>query len=249
MEKVKINIETEDVQEEEFGCWRCVPIEYPQHPKEENDRYEYDIFGTMTMFESPHWLFRRFHKNYCKAVTLFNLEDYSLKKEINENQGFQALIVEETKLHANGSFDVEKIAYHNSIVLLVSALDTFLKNAFLEILSNVVPDKIPAGFTPEKVARKYSFQNYAEIKKSFEWLDNSFNKGLVMGEDESLIEMYIKDIFRFRNRVVHESYYSESLNRDTMVKVSDCVLRFANGFNDYFETKKFYEQIPLPINA
>ena len=132
---------------------------------------------------------------------------------------------------------------------MVSALDTFLKNSFVEILSNIYAQKIPTNSTAEKIARRYSFQNYSDISKAFTWLSSNFNKDEIMGEGESLIEYHLREIFKFRNKIVHESHYSENLSREKMKIVSDCIFQFAKEFDDFFEMNNYYEQIPLPLNA
>jgi len=59
-------------------CWHCIPCKYENFTKEPDDKYVGDIFDQPFGFDSPHWLYRRFHKSYCKAQILANLSEYKL---------------------------------------------------------------------------------------------------------------------------------------------------------------------------
>ena len=76
MNQIKENTEIENVGEDSI-CWRAIPIQYDNYFKEKGDSYNGDIFGDI--FDSPHYLYRRFHRNYCKAYAISNLLKYDIK--------------------------------------------------------------------------------------------------------------------------------------------------------------------------
>lgn len=140
--------------------WYCVSIDYDNYKQDMVDSYQGDIFGYCTMFESPHYLFRRFHRNFCKALFLVNLPSYILREDSNDE------LIVQTREIIYKNYSIKTIAMHNVLILMVSAVDTFLKDSFIQILNNVYPQKKGSN-DAVSISKRYSFQNTHSIKKTF----------------------------------------------------------------------------------
>ena len=222
-------IEEEIVASENDICWSAIPIKYDNYPQEESDKYKGDIFGNI--FDSPHFLYRRFHKNFCKAELQIILRDCKIDKN-------EPVLVDEVKVHLNKSFAITKVLAHNSIILLSSALECFLKDCFVHVLHYCHAEKLNGNDTG-KMLKKYNFQNEESIMKAFSWLCPNFNSA-----DYSID---LSEIFQLRHKIVHEGFYSDKLDKALARKYFFKASIFVDGFNDFMETNNYYEQIINPI--
>ena len=212
--------------DEESVCWQAIPIQYDNFPKGKSDRYDGDIFGNLTMFESPHFLWRRFHKNYCKAILLTELTHYEL---VNNEEDYQLYEVYEI-LEQN--FSLEVLSRHNALVFIVAAVETFLRDSFLSILENVYPEKLDGKGISE--FEKYSFQNAKQIRKDFKWLCPNFD----IESDEN-----VKDAFDRRHKIVHKSHYIESYTKDEFKSDANALLVWAHYFEFFFNDEGYWDKI------
>ncbi len=230
--------------DEEYICWRAIPVEYDSFPKEEKNNYEGDVFGSLEMFESPHYLWRRFHKNYLKAILLTKLVKYELTENEDDGLLFQASKI----LEKNYSLDI--LARHNALVFLLTAIETFLKDSFKGILKDVFPEKIE-GKEISKIVKKYNFQNIISIGKAFDWLCPNFNIEQMLSirhpnNFNKIIEIdsEVEQILQMRHKIIHESFYDTNytqnqFNIDSWL-LFECAFKFENFFND----NEYWNKIP-----
>lgn len=223
-------------------CWQCIPCAYDNYKVDPKDPYKGDIFGRLSNFESPHRLYRRFHSNYCKALVIAMLSKYKLKS----NQDFMSSQIREISTE----LQLDIIAKHNSLVLIIGAVETFLRDSFISILTNVYPDKIGRDSVEDFVRKKYKFQNLDSISKAFSWLCPEFNKEEIYIDLDPInfnekIDLYpcLKEMLGRRHKIVHESYYYEDLNDNLFNIYAYLCLAWADKFDYFFEDKKYYSRI------
>lgn len=223
-------------------CWQAVPCKYDDYKPDSDDTYRGDVFGRLSDFESPHLLYRSFHRNYCKALVISHLLDYKMvEKE-------EAIIEKQIKMISEG-FSIDGIARHNSLVLLIGAVETYLKDSFIMILDHVYPEK-KRGKSSDQIARRYSFQNLKSIVKAYKWLCPEFdNKDIYLDKDfdyfEKIIDLYppLTEMIERRHRIVHESHYFEDLNLKRLRYYAILCLMWADKFDWFFEDKGYYKSI------
>lgn len=214
--------------DENYVCWRSIPVQYDNFPKESNDKYSGDIFGNLTMFESPHFLWRRFHKNYCKALALTRLQNYKLIEYEEDDE-----IIELSEI-IDINYDLDILAKHNAIVFMVTAVEAFLKDSFIDILTNIFPEKI-VNENINKIVKRYSFQNIYSINEAFNWLCNDFNL--------TVINENINNIFQFRHKIIHESYYNLNYSKEQFENNVASILIWINSFEYYFNENGYWDKI------
>jgi len=212
--------------EEEEYCWKAIPVQYNSYIKEGEDSYSGDIFGNLTMFESPHFLWRRFHKNYIKAILLTQMDDYKLKEDKSSGEYFE---MEEI---LNKNFSLEVLSLHNAIVSIITAVESFFREAYCAILLNVFPHKVGNRNVDE--IKRYSFLNIKQIRKDFKRLCPSFN----IESDEN-----VKEVFKLRHKIVHESFYNPNYNRSQFKNDSTSVLVWAHYFDWFFADEGYWDMI------
>jgi len=220
---IEKNIEIEDIGENAI-CWRAIPIQYDDYLKEKSDKYAGYVFGDI--FDSPHYLYRRFHKNYCKAYAISNLLKYDIKKD-EEN-----VVLDEVNEYTETDLDLRVLSYHHSLVFLVSCFEAFLKDVFIECL-NLKPEKI-GSYTLEKIVRKYNFQNIDSTNKAYNWL---------FDEQIAFISEKIKDALELRHKIVHESFYKINFSNEQLEKYFFAFLIEADGIHFFLEVHGYYRLI------
>lgn len=223
-------------------CWQCIPCTYDNYKVDPNDRYKGNIFGRLTNFESPHRLYRRFHSNYCKALMMASLSDYKLK----DDEDFMSLQISEI----SAEFQLDIIGKHNSLVLMIGAVETFLRDSFISILENIYPDKIRRDSIEDFVRKKYSFQNLDSITSAYGWLCPEFKKDEIYIDldpvnfkDKIDLYPYLKEMLGRRHRIVHESYYYKDLNNHRFDKYAYLCLAWADRFDSFLEDNNYYSKI------
>lgn len=229
---------------DQYGCWQCWPCYYENFRQEPQDnKYSGDIFGLLTMFESPHWLYRRFHKNFCKSLVIANLESYKISE--NEEDRLNEQIIEIQQLN----YSIESIALHSAFVLMIGSVDTFLKDSFKYFLEYIHPEKIKDK-TFEKIIRRYNFQNIDSLLKAYTWLFEDF-KPMEILKIRSIDDFFIfediydeiKEMLFNRHKIVHESYYSKDLTKGKFNYYSYLCIEWVNAFNYFFVDNGYYEQL------
>jgi len=226
-----------------------VTVRYDNYPKERLDGYRGDVFGRPEEFQSPHWLYRRFHNNLCKALTITRLESYSLRFE----DGFEGEIEYEIS-GISEMYDLRTLALHNALVLMVSAVETYLRDSFATVLSVVLPEKAQ-GTTVFKILKRHSFQNPYAAVKAFKWLCKEFDSQQIyhsihadkFGETVDLLPALL-ELLDMRNKAVHESIYFDRLDIDTINFYAQVCLYWVNQFDYFFEDNGYYEKSREPID-
>jgi len=217
---------------EEHLCWKAVPVEYDNFLTEDGDKYEGYIFGVDQVFISPHFLWRRFHKNYMKAMLMTKLLSYQLV----ENEEDLDLYEQIELLEKNYSLEV--IARHNAIVFIVTAVEAFLKDSFKEILVQIFPEKIKSN-NLTKTIKRFNFQNIKSINIAFDWLCEDFD---VPVEDEN-----IDRIFQLRHKIVHKSHYNKNYSNEQFIDDSSSILVWIDAFDYYFNERGYWDKV-IPKN-
>jgi len=237
-------------------CWHCIPCEYENFKTEPDDKYMGDIFDQPFGFGSPHWLYRRFHKSYCKAQILANLSEYRLS-EIDDcnNYNTQMADIQEQ------NYSIELLAYHSSLVSIVGSCEIFLKDSFKYFLQYLFPDKIK-NQNLEKCIRKYNFQNIESIIKAYKWLFNDFDESIIsrtnyllkkihekfygkynLFDSIKVEEDYLSEMLNRRHKIVHESYYFADLDKKRFEFYSDACCVLVMNFNFCFIDNNYYEKL------
>jgi len=213
-------------QESDDLCWKAIPIKYDSYSQEENDKYGGDVFDCLYGFDSPHFLWRRFHKNMCKAIIVSKLKSYSLS-DSEDNFYFY-----EISEHENVSFSVEILSRHQSLSLIVSAFETYLKDSFIEVLK-LLPNK-QGNQQIEKLTKKFNFQNIQSINRAFSWL---FEK------DIKIVDEQIDLALSKRHKIIHESLYDPEFSEKELDQYYVDFLMQAENLHDYLEHQGFYARI------
>jgi hypothetical protein len=251
---------TDEGDKYEGHCWQCIPCDYENFKREPNDQYFGDIFGQIFGFDSPHWLYRRFHKSYCKAQILANLSEYNLSE--TEDDGY-VMNIQVSEIQEQ-NYSIELLAFHSSLVSMVSAFEIFLKNSFRYFLQYLFPEKIK-NQNIDKIIRRYNFQNIESTIKAYKWLFDDFNESAVLTTKE-LRENYNKEIhgdelfysielyeylfemLNRRHRIVHESYYFTDLDKKRFEFYSYLCFLWASNFNCFFIDNHYYEKLDKEFN-
>src|SRR5690606_11080418 len=181
------------------------------------------------MFESPHFLWRRFHKNYCKALALTRLQNYELIESEEDDE-----IIELAEI-IDINYDLKILARHNSLVFLISALEAFLKDSFMEIYLQIQNEKSKdTDFLDAEIKYRHSFQNIEKTNKAFKWLCNDFQDINVDG---------LNDILQFRHKIVHESFYATNYSMETFKNNCSKIFLYAHYFNCFFLDNGYWSKI------
>lgn len=213
-------------------CWRAIPIQYDNYSQENNEAYRGDIFGALGDFESPHYLWKRFHKNISKAMIISSLNDYSLQTVEEDTRLFE--IAE----HVNISFSVEILCRHQSLLLIVCAFEAYVKDCFKAILE-LCPQKVEGG-SPEKIIKKYNFQSIDSVNKAFSWL---------IEYEISLVSETIRKGLEKRHKIIHESYYDNLFTSRELEQYYVDFLTEAEAVHFFLEDKGFYARIEKANHA
>ena len=180
-------------------CWMSIPCTYESFQREHSDKYYGDIFGQLAGFDSSHWLFRRFHKSYCKAMILTHLSSYQMICDDEFKMNAQIIGIQEQ------NYSVELLAYHSALIALISSCEAFFKDSFRYFLQYLFHHKLN-GNNIEKILRKYNFQNIESLVKAYKWLFDSFNEHDVL-PTKALRDVYDKD------KHVEDLFYSVEIGR------------------------------------
>lgn len=230
-------------------CWKAIPCIYDNYDREHDDVYSGDIFRRLSDFESPHWLYRRFHSNYCKALVMTKLSRYELSEDYEDR-----LLTQVREILKK--FKIDTIVRHHSLILIISAVETFLKDSFITILENVYPEKKEEKNTEQIIKKqRYTFQNLDSTARAFSWLCPEFNKDDIYidrhPEDfNTLINLYdsLKDMLNSRHKIVHESHYYHDLNDNLFTFYSYLCLSWADKFDSFFDDNGYYHRIETKLN-
>lgn len=175
------------------------------------------------------------------------LSDYKLK----DNEDFLFPQISEIATE----FQLDIIGKHNSLILMVGSVETFLRDSFIAILENVYPSKIGQDSIEDFVRKKYSFQNLDSTSKAFSWLCPEFNKDEIYIDinpitlkDKINLYPYLKEILTRRHKIVHESYYYNDLDDHLFSKYAYLCLAWADSFDYFFEDNKYYLKIEETLN-
>ena len=234
-------------------CWQAIPCKYDNYNREPDDEYNGDIFGRLTDFESPHFLYRRFHSNYCKALVISILSNYRLKDDDDR------LISQISEISLK--FELHIIARHNSLILMIGAIEVFLRDSFKTILENIYPEKIERSeerseeMSVERTIKRYSFQNLNSTIKAFSWLCPEFKKDEIFidrhpSDFYELINVYdsLEEMLHRRHKIVHESHYYLDLDAKRLSDYACLCLSWADRFDDFFEDNDYYSRIETKLN-
>ena len=224
----------------EGHCWQCIPCYYDDFKTEPTDRYSGDIFGSVSGFGSPHWLYRRFHKNFCKTRIFALLKDYSLNdSEDNYSKEYEVYQIQDQY------YSVEKLALHSALVLLIGTCEIYLKDCFKHILQYIYPEKINTQ-SLDKIVRRYNFQNIESTAKAFKWLLPDFSSDIAFngyyGNDIDF-ENQLRDMFNLRHKIIHESYYDDSLNKEKFEEFCVLCIKWIDNFHYFFVDNGYYEKL------
>ncbi|MCK4444122.1 MAG: hypothetical protein KAW09_06235 [Thermoplasmata archaeon] len=148
-------------------------------------------------------------------------------------------------------FAIDGIARHNSLILLIGAVETFLKDSFMIILEEVFPGKM-GGKTPERIARSYSFQNLDSITRAYEWLCPEFDKHTIyldkhpddFNKEIDLCPL-LKEMLERRHKIVHEAHSYPDLDHDKVMSYALLCIMWADEFDWFFEDEGYYKKIDV----
>lgn len=229
-------------------CWQAVRCTYDNYEMEPDDDYGGDVFGRLTNFESPHWLYRRFHRNFCKAFLISKLDRYFLRDDPDD-----PLFSQFEEISTKYRLDI--IARHNSLVLMISAVENFLKDSFMIILEHIYPNKKKKQ-KPKRILRRYSFQNLDSILRAFEWLCPNFKTTEILiirhPDDFSRtidISPHIRDMLKKRNKIIHESKYFEDFSNNLLGFYAFLCISCVDQFDFFFEDSLYYERLEEIIHS
>lgn len=223
-------------------CWQAAPCQYSDYKKDKNDPYEGEIFGRL-YFDSPHSFYRKFHRNYCKSLMISNLKNYEMTDD--DKYGIIRQVIDISK-----QFNLQEIARHNSLVLLIGSLESYLKDCFKAILENVYPDKM-YGKPSELIIRRYSFQNIDSITKAYVWLCPDFKKDEIYSDfGEELIEKidmypFLNEMLNRRHKIVHESFFYQDLDSNRLMFYAYLCNSLGDKFDWFFEDQGYYKKIEI----
>lgn len=228
-------------------CWQAVPCKYDDYEPDPDEQYCSDVFGRLSDFESPHRLYRRFHRNFCKALIISNLINYEVFN--TEESDFYRLLNQVKEI--SKQFTIDGIARHNSLILLVGAVETFLKDSFIMILEEVYPEKMGRK-TSQQIVRRYIFQNLDSITKAYTWLCPEFDKHTIYldthpDDFDKEIDLYprLKEMLRRRHKIVHESYFYQDLDYNRLMYYAFLCNMWADKFDYFFEDEGYYKKIDV----
>jgi len=236
-------------------CWQSIPCEYGNFKRTPCDQYFGDVFGQVFGFGSSHWLYRRFHKSYCKAQILSNLSGYNLSKKEDDKY---MMSIQTSELQEQ-NYSIELLAFHSSLVSMISACEIFLKDSFRYFLQYLFPKKIK-NQSIEKVIRRYNFQNIESTIKAYRWLFDDFNEKIVLTTKELRkdynkemhgenlfysieIQNYLSEMLNRRHKIIHESYYFTDLDKRRFEFYSYLCFLWVDNFNCFFIDNHYYEKL------
>lgn len=181
----------------------------------------------------------KFWKEYTKNMKkrLLKAEEYRTPREtLGKTQISWIMEANRETSKMNKNVSVRKLIYHQSIVIFVSAFESFLKDLFIllidegdkirkkVLLSNkkvslVQMDAINNGKLSlgEVISRNYTFQNLNSIFEAYNWLLNiDLKNAIIKSLGKKKAWDLITDSIEKRHRIIHDSFYDKKLDFDNV---------------------------------